>query len=238
MKNSAEILAERVEQRLKELGLTGYAASMTAIGKPDLVRDIQRGRMPSAPRLSALARALQTTPEWLLDETNQLRASAPAAHVAASARAYQPQSLPKNLPVVGSALGSTLDFDDGNVPVESHLVEMGDVVEYILRPAGLSLVKDAYALYISGDSQSPRFEHGELVIVNPRRPARAGDDVVVQLRDEEGGQVVTALIKRLRRQSPRELELQQFNPPRTIVVPMAKVAAIHRITPTGELLAF
>ena len=62
----------RIQQRLLELGLTPRAASKKAGGSPDLVRNMMRAisvgkrYSPRADTLTDLARALETTPEWLL----------------------------------------------------------------------------------------------------------------------------------------------------------------------------
>jgi phage repressor protein C with HTH and peptisase S24 domain len=86
-------------------------------------------------------------------------------------------------------------------------------------------------------------------IVSPRAPVRPGDDVIVQLRgkmgedgraDKDSGleevpdldhlnRVTLVLVKRLVRQTSRYVELEQFNPPQTFQVPIARVAAVHRI---------
>lgn len=81
------------------------------------------------------------------------------------------------MPVIGYATGGPIDchWDDG-YPV-------GDGMEAILRPADLS--PNAYALKILGDSMAPKYEEGEIVIVDPVKPYESGDYAVVRLKTGE-----------------------------------------------------
>ena len=86
----------------------------------------------------------------------------------------------------------------------------------------------------------PRFESGDLIYVDAKRPAAPGDDVVVQLRDSTGhdgdDQVVSAMIKRLVRRSGNSIELRQYSPELRFILPMTKVAAVHRVVKLSELM--
>jgi len=121
-------------------------------------------------------------------------------------------------------------------------VDWSRPVEHVRRPPGLAGAGSAYCLYMHGDAMQPRFVHGERVYVSPDRPAREGDDVVVLVRDIAGTPrkgdpaPATAYIRRLAGRTPDGLTLAQFNPVIDIIVPADRVAAIHRIYPTAELL--
>lgn len=59
-------ILERVEARLKKLGITERAASMRAVGKPDTIRNWRvKDVLPRLDTLIPVAHALETTPEWL-----------------------------------------------------------------------------------------------------------------------------------------------------------------------------
>ena len=47
-----------IEQALRDRGVSARRASIEAIGKPDLIREMRRGREPSVKRLHALCRVL------------------------------------------------------------------------------------------------------------------------------------------------------------------------------------
>ncbi|HVH78408.1 MAG TPA: helix-turn-helix domain-containing protein, partial [Stellaceae bacterium] len=52
------------------------------------------------------------------------------------------------------------------------------------RPANLAGVRDAYAIYMIGDSMEPRYMQGWLLHVNPFKPPIRGRDVVVYKSDQ------------------------------------------------------
>jgi hypothetical protein len=133
------------------------------------------------------------------------------------------------LPLLGTAIGCHIDDLEADVEmVELHL---GEVLEYLGRPASLATDKDAYALTIISDSMSPRFEPNERVAVSPRATIAIGDDVIVQLRAKDGGddRVKMVLIKRLVRRTAAYVELRQFNPDITFRVEQSRVAAMHKV---------
>jgi transcriptional regulator with XRE-family HTH domain len=149
----------------------------------------------------------------------------------------------RDFPVYGTALGCDLDLTGANgapAAIEQTMLEMTEAVDYLRRPANLAGRKDAYALVVAGNSMWPRFDDGDTVVVDPRRQASPGQDVIVQLRDGGGHdgdeRVVAALIKRLVRRTSTTWELEQFNPPMRFTLPAAMVQAVHRIVPVGEML--
>src|SRR5579871_5813476 len=96
-------------------------------------------------------------------------------------------------------------------------------IGYTARPANLSGVRAAYAIYMVGDSMEPRYEPGWLLHVNPFKPPIRGRDVVVYKR----GQAV--LIKQFVGWEGETLILRQLNPPETLRIPRAEVLECHLI---------
>lgn len=121
---------------------------------------------------------------------------------------------PPDLPLLGQVRGGNDQYYFGNGT---------DVLSYTYRPVELLNVKGAYAVYVHGDSMSPRFEQGEMLYVDPIRPARPGDDVIVQMQDGEG------YVKRLVRRTQRVIVCRQFNPPEEVEYPAGEVRSIHLI---------
>lgn len=157
------------------------------------------------------------------------------------------RELVRDIPVLGTAEGAAEPVDeDGHAAlVESMELMVGEVIERKARPTSLIGRREIYALYISGDSMAPRFEQGELVYVDPRRPPAIGDDVIVQLRDAgngdgEGGTdpdaVVRVLVKRLAKRRADAWEFEQFNPAMRFTLPAKAIARIHRIMRLDELV--
>jgi len=122
----------------------------------------------------------------------------------------------RRIPLIGLAqAGAEGYFDDGGYPVgggwdESSVPEVGD--------------PNAYALEIHGDSMTPVFRDGDLVIVSPAAPVRRGDRVVVRTQQGE------VMAKELKRQSARRVELRSLNPLHPdFAFDLAELAWMHRI---------
>jgi SOS-response transcriptional repressor LexA len=238
-----EVMA-RIERKLDQHGMTEREASLKAVGKPDMIRDMKRRRgLPTSERLARLAYLLGTTSDWLihggmegpildrsrLNPDGTLKSEDPGAGTRASdiRGAWAAPEPHRPVPLIGTAFAGEWDAD-----IEMSELHLTDVLDYLGRPPELQTDPDSYALEIVGESMAPRFEPGERAFVSPLSPVRIGDDVVVQLRAKgpaQSDRVKLALIKRLTRRSPNFLELRQFNPDRTFQVPVEQVAAVHRV---------
>ena len=124
----------------------------------------------------------------------------------------------RDLPVMGAVKGGA----------EGFYFNEGDAKEYVVRPPSLVGVSNAFALYVDGESMEPRYYAGEMLYVNPNRPVTRGCFVAVELADGQ------CLIKQFIRRNDDNLVLAQFNPPKEIRLPGAKVKRIYRITGSGE----
>ena len=60
-------------------------------------------------------------------------------------------------------------------------VFIGGQADQTPTPPNLIDVKGAYAIEMPGSTMSPTFRHGDILYVDPTRPATRGDDVVIQL---------------------------------------------------------
>lgn len=239
-KNVPDILMERLRAKLSELNMSAREASIAALNKPDALRAIFAGHMPSLDRLDAIADVLGTTSDWLLGREQAIeRTIAPDEPISAD----RFRRLPKTLPIYGTALGADLDYSDVHgvaVKVEQTEVHMATPLDYMARPIGVTGRPDLYVVIVAGHSMEPRHDSGRRVLVDPRRTPGIGDDVVVQLRGPtfDGEEVRHVLIKQLVRRRPGAVVLAQFNPEQTFEVPNEQVAAIHRVMPWDEALGF
>lgn len=239
----AEILPERLQKRLDESGKTMRGLSLAIGAHAGYIRDLldkDRFNVPSAARLNAIARELGTTTEYLLGIVNQPEPV--LSEVAFADREFKwrgPQSDLPPIPLVGTGDCATIQFkDEGGqiLEIERCSFNADHTIRMIARPPALQGARDLYAIYFQGESMMPRFEPGEVGIVDPTRPPAPGDYVLVQLNNGEEDHVTSVLVKRLLRANPRELVLQQFNPAATFTIPRARVARFHRIVPQTELL--
>ena len=122
----------------------------------------------------------------------------------------------RRIPLVGFAQAG-LDgfFDDAGFPVGGSWDEVG--LPEIADP-------HAYALEIAGDSMTPVFRDGDMVVVSPAAPIRRGDRVVARTL---GGEVMA---KQLARRSARRMELKSLNPEhRDRSFDLTDIAWVHRI---------
>ncbi len=221
-------LKDRIRERLKDLGKTARAASIEAGLHPDTIRNVlrERSKKPRGDSLVKLARALNVTVEWLMEgEDPSVQPPQPTPELPAVLPAPDLSlDMPRNIPILGTAAGSLT----GAFQVDSN------PIDYVRRPPGLEGARDVYALYVVGNSMSPRFEEGELLYVSERRPARIGDYVVIQTTDTRDGSV-SAYCKRLRKRCDSSIEVEQYNPATTFTLQMSEIRAIHRVLTLNEL---
>lgn len=184
-----DTLARRPDLDLKNLSL--------AIGRNHayLQQFLMRGsprELPESAR-QGLAPLLGITPD-------ELRSTAPPAGGLAGGSAVRAVER-SDLPVYASAEGGG-----------GSIIVTNEPIDFVRRPEPLLSVRDGYGCYVIGDSMSPAFEQGDLLLVHPGRPVRQGDDCVF-VRDQGDG-TQQALVKRLLRIAPEKWRVRQYNPPR------------------------
>jgi hypothetical protein len=168
----------------------------------------------SAPAMSKRLNGFQAIPEheaarislWLEQAQPAAPRSWPQRAPAAPrrpAQALAPVDLRgQDLPVWAAAQGG----DQGAMLI------VASPIDWIARPREL-LVRDAFAVFLLGDSMSPRYDHGDQLYVHPHRPPRNGDDCLfVQEVDGEGQ--FLGLAKTLVRATADKWRVRQFNPER------------------------
>lgn len=230
------MLADRIRQRLAALDLTPYAASLKASeGRSrDMIANILNGRSahPRSDTLEKLAAVLETSVDWLLHGDGPpppppALAAPPVPNVQFSdARVPSRAELgERDLPVRGTAAGT---LGKGAFQIDGE-------IDYVVRPYAVRHVKDAYAIYVVGDSMDPAHPHGELRIVHPRRPCQIGDTVVIVARFSENGPS-EAFIKRLVKRSGDRLIVEQFNPQATIEFKTDYIESCHKVLTMNDLL--
>jgi phage repressor protein C with HTH and peptisase S24 domain len=117
--------------------------------------------------------------------------------------------------------------------VDGEFEMNGSVLYETMAPPIISDISDAYAVQVSGDSMSPRYEDGEICFVDPKRRVKKGDYVIVQIQTEEHG-LKLAYVKRFVRQNSEELVLLQFNPHKELRFPSHQVVSVHYIAMAGD----
>ena len=241
-KNVPDVLKERLAAKLLEKNMSARETSIAALGQPDAIRAILAGHMPGLTRLDAIAAELDTTSDWLLGRENAIERTIKAED-------GEPVSedvfrrLPRDLPIFGTALGADLDYTDEHgvvVTIEQTEVHMAAPMDFMARPIGITGRPELYVVTVSGHSMEPRHDSGDRLLVDPKRAAGVGDDVIVQLRERnfDSEEITHVLIKQLVRRKPGGVLLKQFNPEHVFEVPNTQLKAIHRVMKWDEALGF
>lgn len=221
------MLISRINQKLQETGKAPQRVSIEATGAKETLRKILDGttRNPRIDTVTKIAAVLGTTPEWLLGVEN-LRDIVDQSATAKRSAPELParQSMPLDVPVLGTAAGS---HNGGSFQLTP------DPVDYVRRPPALLLAKDIYALFVEGVSMIPQYAPGDLIYINPHKPARFGDPVVVQCRKSEDGYESTIGI--LSRRTEKVIVLQKHNPQAEIEIDRDTINAMHKILTLNEL---
>jgi phage repressor protein C with HTH and peptisase S24 domain len=131
-------------------------------------------------------------------------------------------------PSAASHTGDKIPIRSGGRGGTDQEMFLEDGVGYTPRPANLTGVRSAYAIYMVGDSMEPRYEQGWLLHINPFKPPIRGRDVVVYKQ----GQIV--LIKQFVGWDGDILVLRQLNPPDTLRIPRAEVLECHLVVGTDQ----
>lgn len=237
------LLATRLLERLAARDLSPRGLSLRIGANASYVSQLINGKggTPSAERLRQMAAELDTTTDWLIGRVDTpvqpLSEVSGFSDVRLTWRGQTEAAGPR-IPVLGTGHCTDLEIsgDGAVVLVEQALFEPDHAVATIERPPALLGATDAYAIHYRGSSMEPVFTQGQIGVVDPRRVARPGDDVIVQLNDGASHTVVTVLVKRLVRETSRYVELEQFNPPVTFRVPRERVERLHRLLTVGDLL--
>ncbi len=122
----------------------------------------------------------------------------------------------RDLPVYGVAQGGA-----GALQIDAS------PIEYVKRPAPLLGVKDAFAVYVVGDSMSPAYEQGDLILVHPGKPIERGLDALLCDAPEHGEW--RAIVKRVDNWTEKVWRLTQFNPKKSYEVPKSEFPKAFRI---------
>lgn len=135
---------------------------------------------------------------------------------------------PRDVPVRGTALGGGDEDGDFRFTADANL-------GHEPRPPGIMGKKDVYVVFVQNDSMDPKFEPGDRLYVDPHRPPRTMDYVVIELHSEDG-ESGRGYIKRLLKKTPTRIVVEQFNPRKEIEFNAGEVKALHRVIPQDELL--
>lgn len=171
------------------------------------VQRYEKGRVPRGDILSRLASVFRVTANFLLNGDEVINEAVEAYGV--------PPGIPEDIPVVGRGRGGQGEFNVDGYPV-------GEGMRRVRRPYD---VRDpnAFAVLISGDSMSPRYEAGDIVVCSPAHGWVDGDYCVVVTVDDE------AMVKRVYRRDGGLLLLSIAPGYDPVLLANGSVRAVHKI---------
>lgn len=119
----------------------------------------------------------------------------------------------KTLPILGYVRAGEVGF----------FLDQGTVRGYAMRPESLAGNTEAYAVRVHDESMSNRFEPGWILQVDPWRPVKPGDNVIIELHDGQ------AFVKVLKRRTNKIVLCEQFNPRKEIEFKSGDVKNVHLV---------
>ncbi|MEM8588740.1 MAG: LexA family transcriptional regulator [Pseudomonadota bacterium] len=115
------------------------------------------------------------------------------------------------LPVLGNSDG----IEDG------FSLKEGLVQAYVPRPSFLSKTSSAYAIYMNGTSMEPRYYAGEILYVNPSKPPRTSDFVLLTDQNDHGS------VRQLVSRTSGRVVVRQWNPVKEAEIASSDVKYLH-----------
>lgn len=243
-----ENIIERVDERLKALGISDRQASIRATGYPDAVRELRRFKRPSDKRIRQLAKALETHPDYLAGYVDSPNAGLWKTTTESAMPLEGVQPLPRDIPVYGATIGEEM----GKLAMEGafHFMASGydfdEPIDFARRPPRLAHRNDIYAVMVHDTAMFPRFRVADVLYVDPRRYPAPGEDAFLRFRPEAIPKLATTgawgLICAVRDEGVthpgiKTWPLETFKPPISFDIRTDQVTNVHRIIPWGELLS-
>jgi phage repressor protein C with HTH and peptisase S24 domain len=180
-------LWERIRERMDALGIKTQgelSAAVKAQGgslpQPQ-ISAIKNGLVHKPRDVVALARALRTSVEWLLDDENPSRKM--QLQRAPHAPVNETQSSPRRLVAAENPLIEWRSAD-GAERAGEFVVYRGQRAASHKRPQELEDWQDAFAVQMRYSDMSPAYDVGDVLLIQPGAPIKAGKDYLF-VRNED-----------------------------------------------------
>ena len=148
----------------KDISLSELARR-TDMAKSAISRYFNKTRQFPLNRVNDFAKALNTTPEYLLDVTPKQISSSESSN-SHSIKAVK-------IPVLGDVAAG--------IPIEA----VEEILDYEEIDEDLAKKGEFFGLRIKGNSMSPRIQPGDVVIVRVQKDAESGDIVIAKINGDD-----------------------------------------------------
>ena len=181
------IVAERLKEAMEKRGLKQIdLVTRTGIGKSSISTYLVGSYIPKQTNLYKLANVLEVNPAWLMGEHVPMDNSA-------SSVVYSSVDVIR-VPILGT------------IPAGVPLEAIEDIVDWEEIPASMARGgKEFFGLKVTGDSMSPRYENGDVLILRKQDCCESGQDCAVMVGRDD------ATFKRVRF-GPSGVTLHPLNP--------------------------
>ncbi len=200
MPHMSKSLADRVKQRITDLGLSAREVSMRVTGKPEFLRPVLNGAQPRADNLEKLADVLGVSLEWLVSGRGELT----------PAQSQAPARI--TVPLISWVSAGKMSFPD----ITDEII--GYVQEGELDPEG-----DWIALKVVGDSMD-RISPPDSVIFVDRKDKVLVPNACYVISSDDG----EATYKRFR-SNPMRFEPVSTNPTHEPIYPSREPLIVGRV---------
>jgi phage repressor protein C with HTH and peptisase S24 domain len=139
--------------------------------------------------------------------------------------AAAPPPLSDLIPVLGVAEGS----------LGGSFAFTGQALAFVRRLPSLAHLPDVYAMKVAGLSMAPRYQPGDVVVVDPRRAFKAGDIIVIHTQNHSADRTVVWL-KQLVEDTGDRLIVRQLSDGAKNDWSKSIVKSVHRVLTGNELL--
>jgi len=181
-----------------------------------IVLDARKAKKLSQPELARRVGTTQQTIEKI--ESGKIKHSSFLAAIASELgiahgkvlRNAGPLSAPLETVPASKLIGENRDLKVFGVVQggSGALILSNEPVEYVARPEPLARVPKGYGVIVVEDSMAPEFRSGDIALVNPNIPPRAGDTCIFRHTEPDGSE--TACIKYLRRQTEAAWQVSEW----------------------------
>lgn len=128
-----------------------------------------------------------------------------------------PQFGTDSVPIYGRVNGAS----------EAVMLNFDEVIGEAIRHPNQQGMKDSFAMYVNGDSMSPRYKSGELVYAIANRQPLAGQDCIIECNDSG------SFVKEFIRKTDKEIICRQYSPAREWRKKLNEVKAVHAVVGRG-----
>jgi hypothetical protein len=144
-----------------------------------------------------------------------------ASDLPPSLRAEQLDLGPRDLPILGRAQGGAGEL----IITADH-----EPIDWTYRPAQLRGVREAFAVYATGESMYPMFKPGQTLLVRPNFPLIPTRGVLIEKNNDE------ALIKEYASEDRSAMTVREYRPTeRTFTIPLSEIRRAARIVGVLEI---